>query len=142
MNYDEYNCCCLVTSIIMFILIILKIHEVDLCIILLLAALFSIIWRSTKLIQGKNKIEKDDSDNNSLYHPLFILDFAFAVLGFLCVINSRQINHKFIYLTILVFLIAWTLYFINQRKTSRTIHFSGHCYVILVFFLTFYLSIR
>ena len=59
MNYNEYNCCCLVTSIIMLILIIFKIHMVDLCIILLLAAIFSITWRSTKLIQGQNIIEKD-----------------------------------------------------------------------------------
>ena len=142
MNYNEYNFCCLITSIFMFILVILKIREVDLCIILLLAAIFSIIWRSTKLIQGQNILEKDDSDNHSLYHPLFILDFTFACLGFLCIINSRQINYKFVYLTILVFLIAWTLHFKNKRKISRAIHFTGHCYVILIFFLTFYLSIH
>ena len=142
MNYEEYNIYCLVTSITMLILVIFKFHEVDLCIILLLAAIFSIIWRTNKVIQGKKLIEKNDSDYHSLYHPLFILDFAFAVLGFLCVINSRQINYKFIYLTILVFIIAWTLYFTHKRKTSRMIHFSGHCYVILIFFLTFYLSIR
>ena len=142
MNYNEYNIRCLITSVLMFILVILKIHEVDLCIVLILAAIFSTIWRSIKLIQGSDIIEKDDLDNHSLYHPLFILDFSFAILGFICVINSRQINKKFIYLTILVFIIAWTLHFLQQRKTSRVIHFSGHCYVILIFFLTFYLSIH
>ena len=59
MNYDEYNFSCLITSIIMLVLVIFKNREVDLCIILLLAAIFSITWRSTKLIQGQNIIEKD-----------------------------------------------------------------------------------
>ncbi len=44
---------------LIFILVIIKIKEIDLCVILLLAALFSITWRSTKLLQGENIIEKD-----------------------------------------------------------------------------------
>ena len=142
MNYNEYNTCCLFTSIIMIVLVLFKFKEVNLCLILLLAALFSITWRSTKLIQGQNIIEKDDLNNNYFSHPLFILDLTFAILGFLCVINSRQIHYKFIYLTILIFSIGWTLHFLEKRKTSRMIHFSGHCYVILIFFLTFYLYLK
>lgn len=142
MNYEQYNGCCLITSIIMLILIILKIHRVNLCIILLISALFSVMWRSNKLIQGKNIIEKNNYDNDYLFHPLFILDFICAVIGFLCVIKSQQVNYKFAYLIIFVFLIAWTLHFMNKRETSRMIHFSGHCYVILIFFLTFYLNIH
>lgn len=166
MNFNQYNSCCLFTSIIMLTLVIIKFKEIDLCVILLLAACFSIIWRGAKLIFGEDNIEKtilnnrNENENNNetdnetgnknkiiytkgeLYHPLFLLDFTFAILAFMCVINSKQINHKFIYLVILTFAIAWTLYFLDIRSSSRSIHFVGHCYVILIVIFTFYLYLR
>jgi hypothetical protein len=151
----------------MLIIVSLKFKEIDLCLILLLAAIFSIIWRSIKIIKGKNTIEKDNNHNYSLKNPFFILDFGFAILAFLCVSLSKQINKKFIFLTILVFVLGWIFNFVsnsNERNesnecnqdnknddknfknkiisTSQTIHFCGHCFVIFIVFITFYLNVH
>ena len=145
MDYYFYNFACLITSILMLIILSFKFNEIDLCLILLLAAIFSIIWRSMKIIKGKDKIE---IDNNALKNPFFILDFSFATLGFLCVLFSKQINKKFIFLTISIFVLSWILTFVsdsnnnNKEKISNTIHFCGHCFVILIIFITFYLNIH
>lgn len=138
MNFENENICCLITSIIMLILLLNKFSNINLCVILIFAALFSIIWRSTKIIFRDNI--KDQV--NLLYNPLFILDFTFAVFGFLCMFKDKQMNNKFIYIAILIFIIGWSLYFINEKDIARDVHFFGHCYVILIFFLTFYLSIH
>jgi len=155
MDYYSYNFACLITSILMLIIVSFKFKEIDLCLILLLAAIFSIIWRSMKIIKGQHAIEKDNNHNHSLTNPFFILDFGFATLAFLCVLFSKQINKKFIFLTILVFVLAWTLNFVsdcnisknNNLKnkiinTSQTVHFCGHCFVIFIVFITFYLNIH
>ena len=154
MNYYSYNFGCLITSILMLIFVSFKFQEIDLCLILLLAAIFSIIWRSIKIINGKEIIEKNNNHNHSLKNPFFILDFVFAILGFLCVFFSKQINKKFIFLIILIFILAWTLNFVSNYSnnsnnnfknkiisTSQTIHFCGHCFVIFIVFITFYLNI-
>ena len=158
MDYYSYNFACLITSILMLIIVSLKFQEINLCLILLLAAIFSIIWRSMKIIKGKEEIEKDNNHNYSLKNPFFILDFGFAILAFLCVSLSKQINKKFIFITILVFILAWILNFVsndsndksdnvdNNSKnkiisTSQTVHFCGHCFVIFIIFITFYLNI-
>uniref|UniRef100_A0A6C0LDL9 Uncharacterized protein n=1 Tax=viral metagenome TaxID=1070528 RepID=A0A6C0LDL9_9ZZZZ len=151
MDYYLYNFACLITSILMLIILSIKFKEIDLCLILLLAAIFSIIWRSMKIIKGRDTIEKDHNHNHSLKNPFFILDFCFATLAFLCVLFSKQINKKFIILTILIFVLAWILNFVGNDNndsnfnkivnTSQTIHFCGHCYVVLIVFITFYLNI-
>lgn len=149
MEYRSYNCSCLITSIIMLLILSFKFKEIDLCIILLLAAIFSIIWRSIKIIKGKNIIEKNNDHNYSLKNPYFILDLVFAILAFLCVLFSQQINKKFIFLIILIFILSWILNFSSNNSniknklisTSQTIHFCGHCYVLLIVFITFYLNI-
>ena len=146
MKYKEYNLCCLITSILMLLLVVYKYKEIDICIIFILAAIFSIIWRSMKLIVGQQIIENDGngnlSPNHHLTNPFFILDCAFAILAFACVVFSKQINIKFSLLAILVFIIAWTLNFMNYMDESSTIHFCGHCYVIIFMILTFYFYIR
>ena len=150
MNYYSYNLGCLITSILMLIILCMKFQQIDLCIILLLAALFSILWRSIKLIIGKEEIEKEDNHNHSLKNPFFILDFVFAILGYLCVIFSKQINKKFIYLTLLIFVLAWILNIISYKmdnkdkiiSISQGTHFCGHCYVVLIIIITFYLNIN
>ena len=154
MDYYSYNFACLITSIFMLIILSFKFTEINLCLILLLSAIFSIIWRSMKIIKGQHAIEKDNNHNHYLKNPFFILDFSFATLAFLCVLFSKQINKKFIFLTILVFVLAWILNFVNDSNgskdnklknkiisTSQTIHFCGHCFVIFIVFITFYLNI-
>ena len=137
MNYNCYNCGCLITSILMLLLIIFKLNIVSFGIVLLFAALFSILWRSTKLINGQHKIEED----NQYMHPLFILDLSFAILAFICIFISKQINIKFIFLSLLTICITWVLYFCEYEKASNNIHFCAHCYIVLFFILTFYFNI-
>tara|TARA_A100001015_G_scaffold300172_1_gene385226 strand:- start:271 stop:684 length:414 start_codon:yes stop_codon:yes gene_type:complete len=137
----------------MLIIVSFKFQEINLCLILLLASIFSIIWRSIKILKGKNAIEKDNNQNHSLTNPFFILDFGFATLAFLCVLFSKQINKKFLLLIFLIFIISWFINFISYSNdnnnfknkiisTSQTIHFCGHCYLIFIVFITFYLNIR
>lgn len=160
MDYYSYNFACLITSILMLIIVSFKFQEIDLCLILLLAAIFSIIWRSIKIIKGKDTIEKDNNHNNSLRNPFFILDFGFATLAFLCVLFSKQINKKFLLLIFFIFVLAWILNFISESNdsndsnnrdnnlknkiisTSQTVHFCGHCFLIFIVFITFYLNIH
>lgn len=157
MDYYSYNFACLITSILMLIIVSFKFKEIDLCLILLLASIFSIIWRSIKIIKGQHAIEKDNNHNHSLKNPFFILDFSFATLAFLCVLFSKQINKKFLLFIFLIFILAWSLNFISESNdsnnrnnnlknkiisTSQTIHFCGHCYLIFIVFITFYLNIH
>lgn len=161
MEYYSYNFACLITSISMLIVLSFKFKEIDLCLILLLSAIFSIIWRSMKIIKGRETIEKDNNHNHSLKNPFFILDFGFATLAFLCVLFSKQINKKFLLFIFLIFIFAWILNFISDSNksdknnnnvdnnfknkiisTSQTIHFCGHCFLIFIVFITFYLNIR
>ena len=161
MDYYSYNVACLITSMLMLIILSFKFKEIDLCLILLLAAIFSIIWRSMKIIKGKEEIEKDNNHNHSLKNGFFILDFGFAILAFLCVLFSKQINKKFLLFILFIFILAWSLNFISNDhndsndksdnvdnnfknkiiSTSQTIHFCGHCYLIFIVFITFYLNI-
>ena len=168
MDYYSYNFACLITSILMLIILSFKFKEIYLCLILLVSSIFSIIWRSMKIIKGKNNIEKDNNFLNKLF---FILDFGFATLAFLCVLFSKQINKKFLLFIFFIFILAWSLYFISNSNyksdknnnnnnngnnnngnnnnlknkiisTSQTIHFCGHCYLIFIVFITFYLNIH
>jgi len=113
MDYYSYNVACLITSMIMLIILSFKFKEIDLCFILLLSAIFSIIWRSIKIIKGRETIEKDDNHNHSLKNPFFILDFGFAILALLCVLFSKQINKKFLLFISLIFILAWSLNFVS-----------------------------
>ena len=113
MNYNNYNFTCLITSILMLIILITKFKNINLCFILLFGAIFSIIWRSIKLVEGENKIELDENGNKNI--------------------------KKFIILTFLIFLLAWIMQFMNFNETSRDVHTLGHIYILIVFILTFYL---
>lgn len=141
MNYNNYNTACLITSITMLFIITGNFYKVDLCVVLLLASLFSIIWRSTKLLRGKSIIEKN-SKNDILTHPLFILDFMFALLGYFCIMYSRQISYKLILLTFTIFTLGWTLHYLDLSEASRSVHFSGHCTLIFIFILVFYFQFK
>jgi hypothetical protein len=127
----------------MLLLLIFKYKEIDLCIILILGSIFSILWRSIKIIYGKDKIEKNNEGklsklNKSFVNPFFLLDFIFGLLGYICICYSKQINNKFIILIFSIFMLAWILNISSQHNnTSQTIHFCGHCYVLLIFLLTF-----
>jgi len=146
MNYYSYNIACLITSILMLILVSFKFQEIDLCLILILAAIFSIIWRSIKIVVGQKKIQPLYGEKNYLKNPFFISDFIFEILGYLCVLFSKQINRKFIILTLILFTIGWYFHLFSSgpyvKSISQTIHFCGHCYVIFIVFITFYLYIN
>lgn len=137
MNYYNYNTFCLITSIIVLILVIFKVNYINLCFILILSAVFSILWRSTKLIKG----EKEINENGYRRDPLFILDLSVALLAFFCIFYSNQVNRKFYIITIFVFILAWLFFFMKHVKTARVLHSCGHCYVVIIFILTFYLYI-
>ena len=146
MEFILYNTGCLFTSIIMLCIVLFYYKEIDVCYIFIFASLFSILWRSIKLYQGEDKIEKDENgEQNGKHHwnnPIFVSDLTLTLLGYLCVINSNQINKKFIILTFLIFVLAWSIHYTGYYETSRTIHFCGHCYIIFIFILTFLLKIK
>tara|TARA_E500000178_G_C17007567_1_gene748927 strand:- start:5 stop:451 length:447 start_codon:yes stop_codon:yes gene_type:complete len=148
MNYNDYNICCLFTSLIIFFLILFKNNNIDFYIILLLSSIFSIIWRGTKIYKGQNKIDINNGNfdiTKQLKHPLFILDITFAIFSIILVLYSNQVNKKLIFLTLFVFLIAWSIYFLNidnSIEISNNIHFLAHIFVIITLFITFYLYIK
>ena len=141
MNFINYNLSCLITSIIMLIILILQFRNINFCIILLLGALFSIIWRSIKLIEGENNIEKNNNINHSITNPFFLLDFTFGFLAYLCITTCNQINKKFILLTFLIFILAWILHLSQIKELSRTVHLCGHIYILIIFILTYYFNL-
>ncbi len=155
MNYYQYNISCILTSIIFFLLVLLKWNEMNFCYILILAGLFSVLWRSTKILIGPEKIIHDEdgkvNENKQLKHPLFILDITFAILAFTCVFINNHVNKKLFFVVMLAFLIAWILHFIGAEikkennyyiNTSNDMHLLGHCYVIILILITYYLEIR
>jgi uncharacterized membrane protein len=151
MNYNNYNLCCFLTSIVMFIILLTFYSKIQFCYIMIISALLSIMWRGCKLYMGEKVIE----GNNKKYvnNPLFMLDFLFAFVVYILVFYSNQINKKFIFLTFFIFVIAWYLQLStnadndydvesqNNIELSRTMHFVGHLYVIIVFILTFYCNL-
>lgn len=139
MNYNNYNTCCLITSIIVLFILLGKFKQINLCYILIISSLFSILWRSIKLINGEKIIEKNK--NSQFKNPFYILDFSFATLAFICVYNESQINKKFIYLICLIFILSYIYYFYIDIYESNIIHTYGHVYIILIIILTFYLNI-
>lgn len=154
MNYIQYNVSCLITSILMLLLLISKFKKIDLCVVLIFGAVFSIIWRSIKLIKGQNNIEYDSNGKKNklitFMNPFFTLDFIFGILYFMCISKTKQINYKYLIIVSIIFNLAWILniYEIYKSKNvdkfclSHTIHFSGHLCLLLVFVLTFYLNIK
>ena len=152
MDYYSYNIGCLITSFLMLIIVLFKFNQINLCIILLLASIFSIIWRSLKIINGKNVIEKNNNHNHSLKNPFFILDFLFATLAYICVLFSKQFSNKLVIISLLIFIFAWILHFENNEENddiknkkqnkSQTVHFCGHCGAVLIVFITFYMNIH
>lgn len=140
MNFNNYNIACIITSFIMLIFISLRFNAIDFSYILLLSALFSIIWRTYKLIKGEDIIEKNNNIHHSHNNPLFICDMLFIILSYLVLFNCKNINKKFLFLTLFIFILAWLLSYENTKITSRDVHFCGHCYVVLIFFLTFYVN--
>jgi len=138
MNYNYYNTSCLITSIMMLIILLYKFTNINLCIILLLGSIFSIIWRSIKLIKGEEIIEQPGNLNSFFTNPLFILDFTFGFLAYICIFTCNQINKKFILLTFFIFIIAWNLHLMKINETSRAIHLYGHVNILIIFIFTFY----
>lgn len=154
MNYIQYNVSSLIISILMLLLLISKFRQIDLYVVLLFGAVFSIIWRSIKLIKGKDKIEYDNNGKlNKLItflNPFFMLDFVFGVLFFICISKTKQINYKFLIIVSIIFNLAWmcNIYEIYKSKNvdkfcmSHTIHFVGHLCLLLIFVLTFCFYIK
>jgi hypothetical protein len=145
MNFNNYNFACLLTSITMLIILLSQYTKINLCYILLIGSILSILWRSTKLLQGENNIEIDEdgtkNSNKYIKNPLFILDFLFGFLAYICIFSSNQINKKFIILTFLIFVLAWIMQFMKINEISRSVHTLGHVYVLIIFILTFYLNL-
>ena len=135
MNFNDYNLACFITSIIMLLLLIPLFNKVEFFIIFILGALFSIIWRGFKLMSSE-KIE-----NGYILNPLFILDFVFASLAFISSFNNKNIDNKFVILTFIIFVIAWTLEFLHYKNESRVIHLFGHISIIIVFIFSYYILI-
>jgi hypothetical protein len=145
MNFNNYNFACLLTSITMLIILLSQYTKINLCYILLIGSILSILWRGTKLLQGENNIEIDEdgtkNSNKYIKNPLFILDFLFGFLAYICIFSSNQINKKFIILTFLIFVLAWIMQFMKINEISRSVHTLGHVYVLIIFILTFYLNL-
>ena len=138
MDYKTYNCICFMTSFLAIFVLLYKFKDIDFCSVLLLAALFSTLWRALKLYKGEKYIEHD---NHKRSHLLFNLDFIFAVLALLCVIFTGKVNNKFLLLILCVFFIAWLLELTNLTDTGDIIHTFGHFLCILVIILTYYFNI-
>ncbi len=139
MNYTNYYFYCLITSLIMFVFLLSYFKKINICTFLIIAVILSIIWRSTKLIQGQALIEEK---NNYLTNKLFILDFIFGFLSYICILSCNQINKKSRLLTFCIFILAWLLNLYKAYEVSRTIHLCGHIYVLIIFVLAFVLNLR
>jgi hypothetical protein len=137
MNYKLYNLVCLFTSLLVLLILLNKFKQIDYCIILLIAAVFSCLWRGTKLYKGEKYIE---SDNHKCSHILFNLDFLFAVFAFICIISTGKINKKFILFILFIFICSWSLEIINLPNTGQIIHTYGHFTIIIIIVLTYYLN--
>lgn len=139
MDYKSYNCTCFMTSVIVTFVLLYKYKDIDLCFILILAALFSILWRLIKIYKGEKYIEKDNHKRN---HLLFNCDFAFSTLALLCVILTGKINSKFLLLIITIFLFAWLLELNDYTNNSNIIHTYGHLTIIFIIVLTYYFKLN
>ena len=134
MNHKLYDICCIITSFIMLLILIINYKKIDICSIFILSAVLSILWRSQRLLFQKDTNSNSNSNSKYSFNKiLFLLDFIFAVLSIICLFLNNKISNKHVFITLFIFIIAWFMYIINVDDISKNIHLLGHVYVIIIF---------
>lgn len=138
MDYKTYNLICFMTSFLALFILLYKFKYIDFCSVLLLAALFSSLWRAYKIYKGKKYIELN---NHKRSHLLFNLDFIFSACALLCIIFTGKIKNIFILLILFIFLLAWCFELNKLSSIGQVIHTCGHFLIILIIILTYYFDV-
>jgi hypothetical protein len=124
MDIITYDSLCIISSFLALILLLVMRNKFTYCEIYVLAAIFSLIWRTYRLNTG--------SDHN---HPLFYLDLLFALLTIYFCCCSCDVSIVAIGIFVLLMILSWTFKFMNNIPLSNIVHCLAH-YLIIGYLFT------
>ena len=131
MDIKTYDCLCIISSFLALVLLLVMKDKFTYCSVFILAAIFSLIWRTYRFNTG-----------SSQNHPLFYLDLLFALLTIYFCCCSPEISIIAIGVIVLLMTLSWLFKFMNNIAASNIVHCSAHystiCYLLFCFFNTVY----
>ena len=119
MDIITYDSLCIISSFLALILLVLMMNKFTYCEIYVLAAIFSLIWRTYRLNTG--------SDQN---HPLFYLDLLFALLTIYFCCFSCDVSIVAVGIFVVLMILSWVFKFVNNIPVSNIIHCIVHYLII------------
>jgi len=126
MDIKTYDCLCIISSLLALILLLLMKDKFTYCTIYILAAIFSLLWRTYRYNTGSNQ-----------NHPLFYLDLLFALLTIYCCCFSPEISLAAVGFIVTLMSISWILKFMNKIPASNVVHCLAHYIVVGYLFFCF-----
>ena len=130
MDIKTYDVSCIISSFLALVLLIVMRNKFTYCGIFILAAVFSLIWRTYRFNTG--------SDQN---HILFYLDLLFAFLTIYFCCFSPEICMIAVGVIVALMILSWTFKFINNIPASNIVHCSAHYLIIGYLLVCFFNSI-
>ena len=127
MDIKTYDSLCIASSFLALILLLIMRNKFTYCEIFILAATFSLVWRTYRLNTG--------SDQN---HPLFYLDLLFAFLTIYFCCFSCEISMVAVGIIVLLMILSWVFKFMNNIPVSNIVHCSAHYLIIGYLLWCFY----
>jgi len=139
-----YDIFCIMTSLTILCLALIKLKQIDFCYLFILSAIFSITWRIYK-ISKQIKFTKQVN-----FNPLFICDFFTATFLLICLMFKKEYSKSLLCIIFLFLFLAWGIRFYYHDKDNKyaftyanMIHSFAHISAVIFFIFTFYiLSLR
>lgn len=130
MDIITYDSLCIISSFLALILLVVMKNKFTYCEIYVLAAIFSLIWRTYRLNTG--------SDQN---HPLFYLDLLFALLTIYFCCFSCDVSILAVGIFVVLMILSWVFKYMNNIPLSNIVHCLAHYLIIGYLLVCFFNSV-
>jgi hypothetical protein len=127
MDIKTYDCLCIISSLIALILLLLMMNKFTYCGVFIMAAIFSILWRTYRF-----------NTCCSQNHILFYLDLLFAILTIYFCCQSKEISTTALITIVTFMIISWILRFMNNVSMCNIVHCLAHYLTVGYLFYCFF----
>lgn len=131
MDIKTYDSLCIISSFLALVLLLIMRDKFTYCGIFILAAIFSLIWRTYRFNTGSGQ-----------NHILFYLDLLFALLTIYFCCFSPEISMIAVGVIVALMILSWTLKFMNNIPASNIVHCSAHYLIIGYLLVCFFNSVN
>lgn len=131
MDIKTYDSLCIISSVLALVLLLVMRDKFTYCGVFILAALFSLIWRTYRLNTG-----------SSQHHPLFYLDLLFALLTTYFCCFSGEMSKFTIGIVIVLMILSWIFKLLNNITLSNIVHCLAHYLIVGYLLFCFYTYIK